>query len=72
MEIDVSMVLIGETPVKSKPIPLSPRSTSQNFIKHLGIVTVKEGRVDAVTSNSLNTAEYMQQSNILHCVNFLW
>jgi len=53
--LDVSAKLIGETSVKSKPTPLSPRSTSQNVIKCLGIVTVKEGQVDAATSNSLNT-----------------
>jgi len=43
--LDVSTELIGETPEK-KPT-LSPRSTSQDVIKRLGIVTGKEGRVDA-------------------------
>jgi len=52
--LDVSTELISETPVKSKPIPLSLRSVSQDVIKCLGIVTVKEGRVDAATLNSLN------------------
>jgi len=44
------MKLIGKTPVKSKPIPLSPKSISQDVIKHLGIVTVKEGQFNAATS----------------------
>jgi len=51
--LDVSTELISETPQK-KPT-LSPKSTSQDIIKRLGIVT-GEGRVDATTSNSLNTA----------------
>jgi len=60
MEIDASILavsaeLIDETPVKSKPTPLSPRSISQDVIKRLGIVIVKEGRVDAATSNSLKS-----------------
>jgi len=60
MEIDVSILdvsteLIGETPVKKST--LSPRSTSQDVIKWLGIVT-REGRVDAATSNSLNTTDH--------------
>ena len=52
--LDVSTELIGETPVKSKPTPLSPRSVSQDVIKRLGIVTGKEGRDDAATLNGLN------------------
>jgi len=51
--LDVSTELIGETPEK-KPT-LSPRSTSQDVTKRLGIVT-GEGKVDAATSNSLNKA----------------
>jgi len=50
------MELIGETPVKKEPTPVSLRSTSPDVIKCLGIVIEKEGRVDAATSNSLNTA----------------
>jgi len=53
--LDVSKELIDETPQK-KPT-LSPKSTSQDVIKRLGIVT-GEGRVDATTSNSLNTVVY--------------
>jgi len=56
--LDVSAELIGKTPVRSKPTPLSPRSVSQDVIKRLGIVTVKEGRVDAATLNSLNETDY--------------
>jgi len=52
--LDVSTELIDKTPVKSKPPSLSPRSISQDVIKHLGTVTIKEGQVDATTSNSLN------------------
>jgi len=51
--LDVSMELIGKTP--EKKLTLSSRSTSQDVIKHLGIVT-REGRVNAATSNSLNKA----------------
>jgi len=51
--IDVSTELINKTPIKKKPIPLSPRSTSQDV---MGIVTEKKGRVNAATSNSLNMA----------------
>jgi len=51
--LDVSTELIGETPEK-KPT-LSPRSTSQDVVKCLGIVTRKESRVNATTSNSLNS-----------------
>jgi len=51
--LDVSTELISETPVAT---PLSPRTTSQDAIKCLGTVTEKEGRVDATTWNSLNTA----------------
>jgi len=52
--LDVSTELIDETPQK-KPT-LSPKSTSQDIIKRLGIVT-GEGRVNAATSNSLNTTK---------------
>jgi len=48
----LSMELIGETPVKKKP---TSYPQGQDVIKRLGIVTEKEGRVDAATSNSLNT-----------------
>ena len=51
----VSVELIGKTPVKFKPTPPSLRSVSQDVIKHLGIVTVNEGQVDAATLNSSNT-----------------
>jgi len=44
--------MINGRPVKSKPTSLSPKSISQD----VGIVIVKEGRVDATTSNSLNAA----------------
>ena len=61
--LDVSTELIGETPVKSKPTPLSPRSVSQDVIKHLGIVTVKEG----ATLNSLNVL-YGNNSTLIHLI----
>jgi len=58
--LDVSVELIGESPDKSKPTPLSPRLVSEDVIKRLGIVTVKEGRVDAATLDSLNeTDQYL-------------
>jgi len=49
LSYNASAELIGETPVKSKPTPLSPRSISQDVIKCMGIVTIKEGRVNAST-----------------------
>jgi len=49
--LDVSRELIGVTPQKK-----ANKSTSQDVMKHLGIVT-REGRVDAATSNSLNSAK---------------
>jgi len=67
MNVDASILalfaeLIGEIPVKSKPTPLSPMSVTQDVIKHLGIVTVKEGRVDAATLNSLNEVHRSEKS----------
>jgi len=47
--LDVSVGLVGETPVKTKPTPSSPKSVSQDFIRHLGKVTPKQGRANAAT-----------------------
>ena len=48
--LDVSTELIAETPIK--PTQRSPRSLSQDVIKRLRIVTIKQGQADAVNTNN--------------------
>jgi len=48
--VTVSTDLITKTPTKQTP--KSPRLLSQDIIKCLGIVTVKQGQADATTEKS--------------------
>jgi len=53
--LDVSRDLVAEIPTKQTLN--SPRSLSQDVIKHLGIVTVKQDRADAATKKVLILVE---------------
>jgi len=52
--------LISENTVKVKPTPLSPKSVSRDVIRHLRIVTPKQGRADA-------TIPISKKSELLLC-----
>jgi len=56
--LEVSAKLISETPVKTKPTPLSPNSVSRDIIRCLGIVTPKQGREDAANPISHYNARF--------------
>jgi len=60
--LDMSVELVGEIPVKTKTT-LSPKLVSQDFIRHLGIVTPKQGRADVATPISHYNAELHRKAS---------